>query len=780
MTYRLLPVLAILFAGAVFAQTCFPVQKGGSQTWALAASLAPVSGCSVSNAVAVASVTITESGHNVAVNMVHNLGAGARASITQGEQGAELFAIPLNADGTGSASFNGISDAQFNQLVSNNAWIRVSNDACPNGVLAAQLLTVPCPIVPVIAVLDGAQVVGPLYAPMNFNGLMIGTYNTATRFLNIVTIHTITGTPVIAGGIFGPAPVGQNADFLLFMSNPAQTISSDMLGLTAQQEQWLLANLLFIQIQDQPNRHIRGQIRALSCVECGAAPPAPSPSPVGPIPCVPVGGTKTLSFTAKPVPVAGCASAAGAMALASLTWSATAQGNNLQTNVVQSLGSSAQVVVTSGNNGPEMFRFPVNADGSGSNVVFGVSDSQSFTLTSNQGWMVITTAECPNGALIGPITVAECPLIPVMAVLDGAQVVAPYTPMDFPGLMVGAFNQQTGFLSIMTAHLITNTTVIAGGLFGPAQPGQNAEFQLFMSRPDLPLSSDTLGLTSTQAGWLLSNQMFIQIQDQPDRHIRGQIIAMSCADCVNQNPPVTPPVNPPPASCPPATGSEVFWMYASGTVLSGCASANNANYLAAISFEQASRTLRVSMLSNAADVTRVTIETGQNGAEMFRITQNAAGAFSGEFASVTEEQFNALASGNGFLTVYTSGCPNGALSSQIMPVVCPLVPVVAVMNGAQVVAPYTPMDFPGLMVGAFDASARNLTFATMHLISGTQVIAGGLFGPAPPGQNAEFQLFMSNPQNQFSTDSLGLTEAQSGWLTDNLMFIQIQDQPDRT
>ena len=195
--------------------------------------------------------------------------------------------------------------------------------------------------------------------------------------------------------------------------------------------------------------HIRGQVMTGDCFEC-TTPGQPTPTP-SPSPCVPVTKPQPQIWMldSMPTPVSGCASAANAQALSWLTL--TENGHNLTINVVHTLANASRITITQGQGGNALFEVGSIPPSMGQGSFPSLSQQQFDLMISDQGWLTISTGDCPNGALGGKIQIVQCPSVPVVTTLDGKQVVAPWTPdTEAVGLMAGAWNPSSHEMQMHT------------------------------------------------------------------------------------------------------------------------------------------------------------------------------------------------------------------------------------------------------------------------------------------------------------------------------------------
>jgi len=185
------------------------------------------------------------------------------------------------------------------------------------------------------------------------------------------------------------------------------------------------------------------------CFEC-TTPGQPTPTP-SPSPCVPVTKPQPQIWMldSMPTPVSGCASAANAQALSWLTL--TENDHNLTVNVVHTLANASRITITQGQGGNALFEVASISPSMGQGSFPSLSQQQFGQMTSDQGWLTISTGDCPNGALGGKIQIVQCPSVPVVTTLDGKQVVAPWTPdTEAVGLMAGAWNPSSHEMQMHT------------------------------------------------------------------------------------------------------------------------------------------------------------------------------------------------------------------------------------------------------------------------------------------------------------------------------------------
>jgi len=107
----------------------------------------PVSGCNT-NGQALAWLTLSESNKNLDINLVQTVGTDARITITRGQGGPVMFEVTANNDGTGSGSFSGISQDNFNVVIADGAWLNIASGDCPDGALQGQIQIIKCPQIP--------------------------------------------------------------------------------------------------------------------------------------------------------------------------------------------------------------------------------------------------------------------------------------------------------------------------------------------------------------------------------------------------------------------------------------------------------------------------------------------------------------------------------------------------------------------------------------------------------------------------------------------------------
>jgi len=106
-----------------------------------------VDGCST-NGQALAWLTLSESDKNLDINLVQSVGSDVKMSITRGQGGPVMFDITSVPDGTGKGSFSGISQDDFNTMISDGAWLNIASSDCPDGALQGQIHIRRCPKVP--------------------------------------------------------------------------------------------------------------------------------------------------------------------------------------------------------------------------------------------------------------------------------------------------------------------------------------------------------------------------------------------------------------------------------------------------------------------------------------------------------------------------------------------------------------------------------------------------------------------------------------------------------